>query len=91
MPRSFSTTQGRSQRHSVYDEFLFQAKGDELRAASEEPRCGLHKVASCKPYFLTLVDANPFFRPDLISLVFSDVGILTPEAISQYLVAMFAG
>lgn len=32
-----------------------------------------------------------FIRPDLISLVFSDVGILTPEAISQYLVAMFAG
>lgn len=32
-----------------------------------------------------------YTRPDLISLVFSDVGILTPEAISQYLVAMFAG
>ncbi|KAI0082690.1 nagb/rpia/CoA transferase-like protein [Panus rudis PR-1116 ss-1] len=32
-----------------------------------------------------------YTRPELISLVFSDVGILTPEAISQYLVAMFAG
>ena len=29
--------------------------------------------------------------PDLISLVFSDVGILTPEGVSQYLVGMFAG
>ena len=31
------------------------------------------------------------YRPDLISLVFSDVGILTPEGVSQYLVGMFAG
>jgi translation initiation factor eIF-2B subunit alpha len=29
--------------------------------------------------------------PDLISLVFSDVGSLTPEGVSQYLVGMFAG
>ncbi|KAI0807114.1 nagb/rpia/CoA transferase-like protein [Fomes fomentarius] len=32
-----------------------------------------------------------YTRPDLISLVFSDVGILTPEGVSQYLVGMFAG
>jgi translation initiation factor eIF-2B subunit alpha len=32
-----------------------------------------------------------FSRPDLISLVFSDVGPLTPEGVSQYLVGMFAG
>jgi translation initiation factor eIF-2B subunit alpha len=31
------------------------------------------------------------FRPHLISLVFSDVGVLTPEGVSQYLVGMFAG
>lgn len=31
------------------------------------------------------------YRPDLISLVFSDVGSLTPEGVSQYLVGMFAG
>ncbi|TCD69721.1 translation initiation factor eIF-2B subunit alpha [Steccherinum ochraceum] len=40
------------------------------------------------------IACNPdvdYTRPDLISLVFSDVGTLTPEAISQYLVAMFAG
>lgn len=30
-------------------------------------------------------------RPDLISLVFSDVGSLTPEGVSQYLVGMFSG
>lgn len=30
-------------------------------------------------------------RPDLITLVFSDVGYLTPEGVSQYLVGMFAG
>jgi hypothetical protein len=30
-------------------------------------------------------------RPDLISLVFSDVGVLTPGGVSQYLVGMFAG
>ncbi|KAG6818140.1 hypothetical protein H0H87_000045 [Tephrocybe sp. NHM501043] len=31
-----------------------------------------------------------YTRPDLISLVFSDVGSLTPEGVSQYLVGMFA-
>ncbi|CCL99140.1 uncharacterized protein FIBRA_01155 [Fibroporia radiculosa] len=40
------------------------------------------------------ISRNPsvdYTRPDLISLVFSDVGILTPEGVSQYLVGMFAG
>ncbi|ETW85953.1 hypothetical protein HETIRDRAFT_42707 [Heterobasidion irregulare TC 32-1] len=40
------------------------------------------------------ISKNPdvdYTRPDLISLVFSDVGILTPEGVSQYLVGMFAG
>ncbi|KZS89889.1 nagb/rpia/CoA transferase-like protein [Sistotremastrum niveocremeum HHB9708] len=32
-----------------------------------------------------------YTRPDLITLVFSDVGILTPSGVSQYLVGMFAG
>lgn len=32
-----------------------------------------------------------YTKPDLITLVFSDVGILTPEGVSQYLVGMFAG
>ncbi|KII88534.1 hypothetical protein PLICRDRAFT_41701 [Plicaturopsis crispa FD-325 SS-3] len=40
------------------------------------------------------ISRNPdvdYTRPDLISLVFSDVGSLTPEGVSQYLVGMFAG
>jgi translation initiation factor eIF-2B subunit alpha len=32
-----------------------------------------------------------YTQPHHISLVFSDVGILTPEGVSQYLVGMFAG
>ncbi|KAI0006008.1 nagb/rpia/CoA transferase-like protein [Russula compacta] len=32
-----------------------------------------------------------YTTPDLISLVFSDVGVLTPGGVSQYLVGMFAG
>ncbi|KAH6918610.1 translation initiation factor eif-2b alpha subunit [Coprinopsis sp. MPI-PUGE-AT-0042] len=42
----------------------------------------------------TIAQNNPavdYTRPDLISLVFSDVGSLTPEGVSQYLVGMFAG
>ena len=39
--------------------------------------------------FLQSTDVH--LRPDLISLVFSDVGSLTPEGVSQYLVGMFAG
>jgi len=40
------------------------------------------------------MDRNPdvdYTTPDLISLVFSDVGVLTPGGVSQYLVGMFAG
>lgn len=40
-----------------------------------------------------ICENNPdvdYTRPDLISLVFSDVGSLTPEGVSQYLVGMFA-
>ncbi|KZP02859.1 nagb/rpia/CoA transferase-like protein [Athelia psychrophila] len=40
------------------------------------------------------ISRNPdvdYTRPDLISLVFSDVGQLTSEGVSQYLVGMFAG
>jgi translation initiation factor eIF-2B subunit alpha len=31
-----------------------------------------------------------YTRPDLITLVFSDVGILTPDGVSQFLVGIFA-
>jgi len=34
--------------------------------------------------------AVDYTRPDLITLVFSDVGILTPDGVSQYLVSMFS-
>ncbi|KIJ44365.1 hypothetical protein M422DRAFT_252371 [Sphaerobolus stellatus SS14] len=40
------------------------------------------------------LEYNPgvdYTKPDLITLVFSDVGILTPEGVSQYLVGMFTG
>jgi len=40
------------------------------------------------------ISRNPgvdYTTPDLISLVFSDVGVLTPGGVSQYLVGMFAG
>jgi translation initiation factor eIF-2B subunit alpha len=40
------------------------------------------------------IACNPgvdYTRPDLITLVFSDVGSLTPEGVSQYVVGMFAG
>jgi len=40
------------------------------------------------------IGRNPdvdYTTPDLISLVFSDVGVLTPGGVSQYLVGMFAG
>jgi len=32
-----------------------------------------------------------YTRPELINLVISDVGVLTPSGVSQYLVGMFAG
>lgn len=50
---------------------------------------------AAKDRVMTMIqlECNPrvdYTRPDLISLVFSDVGILTPEGVSQYLVGMFA-
>lgn len=43
------------------------------------------------PLLPSAYHSSHFHRPDLISLVFSDVGSLTPEGVSQYLVGMFAG
>jgi translation initiation factor eIF-2B subunit alpha len=48
------------------------------------PRTMTHEQIACHP------DVD-YTRPDLITLVFSDVGSLTPEGVSQYLVGMFAG
>ncbi|KAI9566454.1 hypothetical protein HD554DRAFT_2275242 [Boletus coccyginus] len=50
----------------------------------EAPRTMTHEQIACHP------DVD-YTRPDLITLVFSDVGSLTPEGVSQYLVGMFAG
>jgi len=51
-------------------------------------------IAPLYPMAMSLeqLSRNPdvdYTRPDLISLVFSDVGSLTPEGVSQYLVGMF--
>ena len=50
---------------------------------------------SYSPLTMTLdqLANNPevdYTRPDLITLVFSDVGILTPSGVSQFLVGIFA-
>lgn len=47
-------------------------------------RCMSQEQVACNP------DVD-YTRPHLITLVFSDVGSLTPEGVSQYLVGMFAG
>ncbi|KAN0077313.1 hypothetical protein V8E55_011168 [Tylopilus felleus] len=57
---------------------------DENKLRRELPRTMTHEQMACHP------DVD-YTRPDLITLVFSDVGSLTPEGVSQYLVGMFAG
>ncbi|KAF8559550.1 nagb/rpia/CoA transferase-like protein [Imleria badia] len=57
---------------------------DENKLMHEPPRTMTHEQIACHP------DVD-YTRPDLITLVFSDVGSLTPEGVSQYLVGMFAG
>ncbi|PPQ76841.1 hypothetical protein CVT24_010684 [Panaeolus cyanescens] len=47
--------------------------------------------SSTATYSIILIFRTKSPRPDLISLVFSDVGSLTPEGVSQYLVGMFSG
>ncbi|KAI0695898.1 hypothetical protein BC835DRAFT_1344410 [Cytidiella melzeri] len=66
-------------------------------AAPEQETLSLEKasgVSAQRTMTSEQIAQNPdvdYTRPDLISLVFSDVGILTPEGVSQYLVGMFAG
>ncbi|KAH0830542.1 hypothetical protein J3R83DRAFT_1995 [Lanmaoa asiatica] len=68
----------------------FQSKNSSIRTHGENksmpelPRAMTHEQIACHP------DVD-YTRPDLITLVFSDVGSLTPEGVSQYLVGMFAG
>lgn len=66
-------------------------------SAIETTHSGHARPESDSPLRITqeqISQNNPdvdYTRPDLISLVFSDVGSLTPEGVSQYLVGMFAG
>ena len=64
-------------------------KKDEIE---KNPEVDYTKYARFLSYSVVIVlkQVNQF-RPELISLVFSDVGILTPGGVSQYLVGMFAG
>jgi len=55
-----------------------------------KPGSGLYQVSVSRCFGQATSDDNTS-RPDLISLVISDVGILTPEGVSHYLVGMFAG
>jgi len=48
-------------------------------------------ISTMKPEQLAINPCVDYTTPDLITLVFSDVGILTPSGVSQYLVGMFAG
>jgi len=58
--------------------------------SSAKSGSGLYQVSITRCLGQETSGDNPG-RPDLISLVISDVGILTPEGVSHYLVGMFAG
>ncbi|KAF8486487.1 nagb/rpia/CoA transferase-like protein [Gautieria morchelliformis] len=65
-------------------------------AAPSQSAAGIEYASTMTRSSLTeeQLKCNPevdYTKPDLITLVFSDVGILTPEGVSQYLVGMFAG
>ncbi|TRM59365.1 hypothetical protein BD626DRAFT_508106 [Schizophyllum amplum] len=65
------------------------AEGEEATKASRASKPTYEPITQEQ-----ISQSNPdvdYTRPDLISLVFSDVGSLTPEGVSQYLVGMFAG
>jgi len=64
-----------------------------VSSASPDPRSA-SEVLSWSITQEEIAKNNPdvdYTRPDLISLVFSDIGSLTPEGVSAYLVGMFAG
>ncbi|KIY64926.1 IF-2B-domain-containing protein [Cylindrobasidium torrendii FP15055 ss-10] len=85
---SFSLPQGRTHRNST---------ASRARPGSNPPVAGIRPSDPAEDRKITqeqIARNNPdvdYTRPDLISLVFSDVGSLTPEGVSQYLVGMFAG
>lgn len=65
-------------------------KKDVSGTSNAKSGSGLYQVSVTRHLAQETSDDNPG-RPDLISLVISDVGILTPEGVSHYLVGMFAG
>ncbi|KAJ6596862.1 hypothetical protein DFH09DRAFT_1132933 [Mycena vulgaris] len=71
------------------------ANAMETTSSSASPNSG--SVSEGLSPFITqeeIAKNNPdvdYTRPDLISLVFSDIGSMTPSGISAYLVGMFAG
>lgn len=67
-----------------------EAKKHVSGTSSAKSGSGLYQVSVSRRLGRKTSDDNPN-RPDLISLVISDVGILTPEGVSHYLVGMFAG
>ncbi|KZO91703.1 nagb/rpia/CoA transferase-like protein [Calocera viscosa TUFC12733] len=67
-----------------------------LSPARDQPKPGATSASASTPapgMTKEQIDQNPevdYTRPELISLVVSDVGILTPQGVSGYLVGVFA-
>ncbi|KAF8921334.1 hypothetical protein CPB85DRAFT_1210285, partial [Mucidula mucida] len=90
---SFSVPQGRAHRNSSAKPPT-TLPGSSLGSSAAAGVKDSDPPASIKISQEQIARNNPdvdYTRPDLISLVFSDVGSLTPEGVSQYLVGMFAG
>jgi len=81
---AFPLSTSSSTRPPVQNKNLSIGTTDENKSSPEFPGAMTREQIACHP------DVD-YTRPDLITLVFSDVGSLTPEGVSQYLVGMFAG
>ncbi|KAJ7046753.1 hypothetical protein C8F04DRAFT_1061621 [Mycena alexandri] len=71
---------------------MAQAAENQMSSASPGSRSASRALSSITQE--EIAKNNPdvdYTRPDLISLVFSELGSLTPSGVSQYLVGMFAG
>ncbi|KAJ7774796.1 hypothetical protein B0H16DRAFT_74745 [Mycena metata] len=71
---------------------MAQAAENQMSSASPGSRSASQTLSSITQE--EIAKNNPdvdYTRPDLISLVFSELGSLTPSGVSQYLVGMFAG
>ncbi|KIJ17384.1 hypothetical protein PAXINDRAFT_112327 [Paxillus involutus ATCC 200175] len=81
---AFPLTSASSSPNSLQNKNPSIRTANENASPPEQSRSMTHEQIACNP------DVD-YTRPDLITLVFSDVGSLTPEGVSQYLVGMFAG